>query len=93
MPTPKMTGTRVEGSAKFGWIPGGGFAAGIVFNKASGMLSMSFGFILSVDMIVTNELSWHDKSDFRVKGYLSTSYILPWALRAHLHAAVCISTT
>ena len=79
MLTPRMTGTRVGGSTKFGWIPGGGSAAGIVFNKAGGMLSISFGSILPVDMTVTNELSWDDKSDFRVKGYLSTSYILPWA--------------
>ena len=61
MLTPNMTGTRVGGSAKFGWIPGGGLPAGIVLSKARGMLSMSFGSMLFEDMIM-KELSWHNKT-------------------------------
>lgn len=60
---PRMTGTRVGGSAKFGWIPGGGLPAGVVLSKARGMLSMSFGSISLIDMIM-KELSWHNKSYF-----------------------------
>lgn len=64
MITLRITGTRVEGSAKFGWIPGGGGPAGIVFNKAGGRLAMSFGSALTADMITTVKLSWHDDRDF-----------------------------
>lgn len=68
MPTPRMTGTRVGGSAKFGWMPGEGCPAGSVFSTAGGMLSMSFQSTLPADMITTIKLSWHDKSNFHDKG-------------------------
>lgn len=58
--TPRMTGTRVGGSAKSGRIPWGGLAAGIVFNTARGMLLMSFGSTLMFDMTVTNQIVWYN---------------------------------
>ena len=51
MVTPRMTGTWVGGSAKFGWIPGGGSPAGSVLSKAGGMAWMSFESKLRVNMI------------------------------------------
>lgn len=49
--TPKIAGTWVEGSAKFGRTPGGGVSAGIVFSMAGGMLAMTFGSSWAYDMI------------------------------------------
>lgn len=50
--TPRMAGTRVEGSTKFGWTPGGGAPAGCVFSTAKGMLSRTFGSTVPVDIIM-----------------------------------------
>lgn len=89
MLTPRMAGTRVGGSAKFDWIPGGGLAAGIVFNTVRGMLSMSFGSTLLVDMIVSKPaIMTRDQSDFRNKRpSIDLIYIYPWRLEVDLHAA------
>lgn len=65
MLTPRMTGTRVGGSTKFGWIPGGDCPAGSIFSKAGGILSIRFELILLADMITIIELLCHDNSDFR----------------------------
>ena len=56
MPTPIITGTRVGGFAKFGWIPGGALPAGRVFSNAVEMLWITFGSALSVDMITNSEV-------------------------------------
>lgn len=61
---------------KFGWIPGGGCEAGIVFSTAAGMLSMTFGSILLVDMISNDECFVDDdNSDFTRRGSLSIKYM------------------
>ena len=57
IPTPRMTGTRVGGLAKFGFTPGGGCPAGSVFSMGVGRLAISFGLACSVevDMMTINE--------------------------------------
>lgn len=55
IPTPRIIGTRVRGSVKFGWIPGGGGPAGSVLSKAGGMLPMSLGSRLPADIDVKND--------------------------------------
>lgn len=52
METPRMIGTWVGGSAKFGWIPCGGSPAGSVLSKAGGMAWMTFGSKLRVNMVI-----------------------------------------
>ena len=50
-PILSTTGTRVEGFAKSGTIPGGGCPASVVSSTVGGRLSMSFGSTLSDAMI------------------------------------------
>lgn len=78
--TPRMTGTRVGGSTKFGWIPGGGCPAGSVFSKAGGMLSMSFG-SASADMISASEMLWHEKNHFGKERITRMDINFPWQSR------------
>ena len=92
MLTPRMTGTRVRGSAKFDWIPGEGCPAGSIFSKARGMLSMSFGSILPADMITTVELLWHAKSNsYNTRPSIDLIYS-SMGSRVDLHAPALQST-
>ena len=87
MPIPRMTGTRVEGSVKFGRTPEGGCPAGMVFRTAAGIFSMSFGSTLPADMIAT---SWHEESDFRNGRFCINLICFPWRPRVGAHTPVLL---